>query len=74
MISISIQAFNLQKAVQLAQSCGMAHLAKRLGLNLADAFARDIKLLANLFQRAGVAVAQTKTQFQNLPLPLVQTA
>ena len=34
----------------------MAQLAQRLGLDLADAFARDVELLADLLERAGTAV------------------
>jgi hypothetical protein len=58
--SVAIQAFNLQKAVQLPQTRGMAHFAERLGLDLPDPFARDIELVANFLKRARVAVAQAK--------------
>src|SRR5262245_48124552 len=41
----------IQKAPQLAASARVLELAQRLGLDLADALARDRELLADLFQR-----------------------
>src|ERR1022692_5064256 len=72
--SVRLQSFDLQKTVQLPQARGMAHLAERLGLNLPDAFAGDIELLADLLQRARVAIPQAKTQLQNPALAFVQAA
>src|SRR5438105_4795138 len=40
----------VQKAAQLARAAGVLELAQRLGLDLADALARDGELLADLFQ------------------------
>jgi hypothetical protein len=59
--SIKFQIFNFQKSVQLAQSGGMTHFTKRLGLDLPDAFTRDIELLADFLERACVAIAEAKT-------------
>ena len=70
----SLQVFNFQKAVQLADARGVAHFAERLGLDLPDAFPGDAELLPNFLERARATVAQTKTQFQHLPLALGQTA
>jgi len=72
--SWSIQGFNFQKAVQLADARGVAHFAERLGLDLTDAFARDFEILADFFQRARTAVHQTKALFQHHPLALGQAA
>ena len=40
----------------------MAELAQRLGLDLADAFARHVELLSDLFEGALAAVFQAETQ------------
>ena len=47
----------------------MAQLPQGLGLDLADPFPGDIKLLAHLFQGAGAAVLQAKAQAPALSLP-----
>ena len=52
----------------------MAQLAQGLGLDLADAFAGDIELLAHFLQRAGAAVLDTEAQLQHLFLPGRQRA
>ena len=44
-------AFLVQKVAQLLASGRMAQLAQGLGLDLADAFARDVELLADLLER-----------------------
>ena len=43
----------------------MAHLAQRLGLDLADALARDLELLADLFKRAAVAVGEAEAELEH---------
>ena len=40
----------------------MAQFAQRLGFDLTNAFARDVKHFANLFQSACAAVLQTETE------------
>src|SRR5487761_2742424 len=72
LLRIRLQPFDLQKPLQMADARGMAHFAERLGFDLADALARDAKLLADFFERARVAVAEA--QFQNFPLAFVQAA
>src|SRR5579859_3332186 len=52
----------------------MSQFAQRLRLDLPDAFARDIELFADLFQRAAPAVRQTKAQSQHLALAFRQSA
>ena len=47
----------------------VAELAQRLGLDLPDALAGHPEPLADLFQRALVAVDQPKPQLQHAPLP-----
>ena len=47
----------------------MAQLAQRLGLNLANALPRDVELLANLLERARLAIVQAIAQAQHLGLP-----
>ena len=46
----------------------MAQLAQRLGLDLADAFARDVELLADLLERAGTAVLDAEAELEDLLL------
>src|SRR5439155_4776275 len=58
----------LQVVAQLLRAGWMAQLAERLGLDLADALTRDAEPLADLFQRALVAVDQPESQLQYAPL------
>src|SRR6266567_835890 len=44
-------AFAFQEASELLRARRMAELAQRLRLDLADALARDVELLADLFER-----------------------
>ena len=41
-------AFAIQEALQLAQACGVTHFAEGFGLDLANAFAGDFKLFADI--------------------------
>ena len=61
-------AFLVQKVAQLLASGRMAQLAQGLGLDLADAFARDVELLADLLERVRLAVGQTEAHPQHLLL------
>ena len=45
---------------------GVAHFAERLGLDLADSFASDFELLADLFQSSGITVAKAEAKFEDL--------
>ena len=47
----------------------MAEFPQRLRLDLADAFAGDVKLLADLLERPALAVLQPEPEAQNLRLP-----
>lgn len=58
--------FSFKKSLQLADSRRVAHLAQGFCLNLADAFARDVKLLADFFKGSRIAVLQAKAQAQYL--------
>src|SRR6185312_9847056 len=42
--------FQIEETAQLLAARGMTQLAQRLGLDLADAFAGHVELLADLFQ------------------------
>ena len=57
-----------KKVFQALAAAGMAELTQGLGLNLADALARDVELLADLFQRSGLAVVQAIAQAEHLGL------
>src|SRR2546422_1742739 len=65
-IARSRQLFN--KVLQLLRPGRVTQLAQRLGLDLADAFARHAELTADFLQRAGAAVIQPKAQLQHLAL------
>ena len=55
--------FGFQEAGELADAREMPHFPERFCLDLADTFAGDFKLFSNFFERAGVAIAQTKPEF-----------
>src|SRR3989449_2286162 len=65
-IARSRQLFN--KVLQPLRPGRVTQLAQRLGLDLADAFARHAELTADFLQRAGAAVIQPKAQLQHLAL------
>jgi hypothetical protein len=44
----------------------MAHLAQRLGLDLADALAGDLELAPDFFERAAVTVDQPESLLEDL--------
>ena len=46
----------LDESFQMTDSGGVAHFPKRLGLNLANAFAGDLELFADFLQRSAVSV------------------
>jgi hypothetical protein len=56
-----VQFLNFQKAVQLTDARGMAHFAKRFGLDLPDALAGDPELLADFLECACTAVTEAET-------------
>ena len=53
---------SVQEVLQLLAAAGVAELAQRLGLDLADALARDVELLAHFLERAGAAVLDAEAQ------------
>src|SRR5205807_8392787 len=58
----------IEVAPQLAAVGGVAQLAERLGLDLADALARDAELAPDLLQRAEAAVLQAVAQLDDAAL------
>ncbi len=52
----------VEKRLQFAAASRMPHLADGLGLDLADALARDVEHATDFFERARVAVAQAEAQ------------
>ena len=52
----------LEESVELADAGRVAHLAERLGLDLADSLAGHLKLLSHFLKSAAVAVLQTESQ------------
>src|SRR5919108_4217660 len=57
-----------EKAPQFLRARWVAELAERLGLDLADALARDREILTDLLQRMLAAVGQTEAEAQHLLL------
>ena len=55
-----------EKAFELADARGMAHLAKCFGLDLPDPFAGNLKLAANFLKRTTIAIDQAKALFEHL--------
>src|SRR5690349_3702920 len=60
----------VQVVPQLAAAGGMAELAQRFGLDLPDALARDVELLAHLFERAVATVDEPEAQLEHVALAL----
>ena len=50
----------------------MAQFAQGFGFDLADAFAGDVVLFADFFQRARIAIDQAEAQFEDLAFALGQ--
>src|SRR5262249_44374937 len=51
-----VDLLGVEEAVELPNARRVAHLAQRLRLDLPDALARDLELLADFLERAAVAV------------------
>ena len=66
--SLFCDAFYFQEAMELADAGGVTHFAQRLSFDLSDALASHSELPADFLQGSGVAVAQSKSQLQNLAL------
>ena len=64
----------LEKTLQDTEPNGVAQFAKRLGFDLANPFARELKFLTDLLQRASAAIIHPEAKPQDAPLLLVQTA
>jgi hypothetical protein len=58
----------LQVVLQFLAAAGVAELAQSFGLYLADAFAGDVELPADLFEGAAAAVFEAEAEDQNLLL------
>src|SRR5688572_29358668 len=63
-----------EEALEVTDARGVAEFAQAFGFDLADAFAGDFELLADFFQRAGVAVDEAEAQFENLALAFGEAA
>src|SRR5215510_1145889 len=57
-----------KKTFQLPDTGWMPHLTQSLCLNLADPLARNLKLPAYFLQRSAVAIHETESLFEDLPL------
>ena len=60
----------LDVVFELAAAAGMTKLGQGLGLDLADALARNAKLAADFLERAGMSVDKAKAQLDNLALTI----
>ena len=58
--------------MQVADAGWVPHLAQRLRLDLADAFARDAELAAHFLKRARVTVNEPKALFEHRAFALGQ--
>src|SRR6478752_7158709 len=65
-----VDLLGIEEAVQLADTRRVAHLAERFGLDLTDALAGDLELLADLLERAAVAVHEAEAQRKHAALAL----
>src|ERR1019366_3945552 len=63
-----------EEAFEFVSAGRVAEFAEGFGLDLADALAGDLVLVADFLQCARVAVDQTVTEFQNPALALRQAA
>src|ERR1022692_4134836 len=61
-----------EETLEFAPAGRVAQFAQGLGLDLADAFAGDLVLVADLLQRARVAVVQPVAELQDSALALRQ--
>src|SRR4051794_11502363 len=57
-----------QVVLELPAPRGMAQLAQRLGLDLADPLAGDVELLADLLEGPGAAVLEAEAELQDAAL------
>src|SRR2546422_6807458 len=62
----------LEEALEMMNAGRVPQLAQGLGFNLANAFAGDFVLFANLFEGAFVTIDQSKTHLQDFALTLSQ--
>src|SRR4051812_8868695 len=65
-----VDLLGIEEAVQLADTRRVTHLAQRLGLDLPDAFAGNLELLADFLERAAVAVHEAEAQREHATLAL----
>ena len=56
----------------MADAGGVTHFAQGLGLDLPDAFASDLKLLADFLESTAVAVDQSETLLEDLAFAIAQ--
>lgn len=56
----------VEECAQAVAAAGVAEFAQRLGFNLADAFARNGEVLADLFQSVLAAILQAEAHFDDL--------
>src|SRR5829696_1666328 len=65
---------DFNKSLQLANPRRVSHFAQGFGFDLANAFARDLELLANFFEGAGITVPEAEAKFQHFALAFAQAA
>src|ERR1043165_3335689 len=58
--------FVFEETLEVTEARGVAHFPQGLGFDLPDAFAGDFVLAADFLERPLLAVAQTKTQFEDM--------
>jgi len=64
----SLEPLLFEVVLELAAARGVAQLAQRLGLDLTDALARHVELLAHLLEGPGAPVLEPEAQLQHAPL------
>src|SRR5262245_32426473 len=68
--SVAVVAF--EEALELHDAFVAAHFLQSLGLDLANAFARDLEASPHFVERARIAIEQAKAEFQDFSLALGQ--
>ena len=62
----------VEKTDQFLAASWLLELSDRLGLNLPDAFSRDLENVADFLERVAVGITQTVTELDNLSLAVTE--